>query len=121
MAHVLSGSVSKLRLVPLAITLALLAAPGRPGTPVARAEEPSASSAPHAEDSPTARPAPSTGRKIYDAAVLRPFGFVQVISSAAMYAVFYLPALATGTADELTEICITQPVEQTFRKPLGEL
>jgi hypothetical protein len=66
------------------------------------------------------RPAPSTGQKIYDAAVLRPFGSVQAVVSAAVFVVLYPVALVTGTRDELTEMCITGPVEQTFKRPLGE-
>ncbi len=59
-------------------------------------------------------------RQIFDAVVLRPLGFVQTLSSAAMFVAFSPAALATGTIDELTDICITQPVERTFQKPLGE-
>jgi hypothetical protein len=66
------------------------------------------------------RPAPSTGQKIYDAAVLRPFGFVQAVVSAAVFVVLYPVALVTGTTGDLTEMCITGPVEQTFKRPLGE-
>jgi hypothetical protein len=61
------------------------------------------------------------GRQAFDAAILRPLGFVQTVASAVMLVVFYPAALATNTVDELTDICITQPVDQTFERPLGEL
>jgi hypothetical protein len=62
---------------------------------------------------------PSAGQKVYDAVVLRPFGFVQAVVSAAVFVVLYPVALVTGTTTDLTEMCITGPVEQTFRRPLG--
>jgi len=71
---------------------------------------------------------PGTARKIYDALVFRPFGAAQTIVGAAVWIPFYpLAALSDRTsvssdaADWVTETCITDPVNQTFRKPLGEL
>lgn len=69
----------------------------------------------------TALPAQAdTGRKVFDAAVLRPLGFVQVVVGAVLFPVFYLGSLATGGSDSVVKVCIDDPVEQTFRKPLGD-
>jgi hypothetical protein len=71
---------------------------------------------------------PSTGRKVYDALILRPFGAAQTVVGAAIWIPFYpLAALsdrATVSSDAaawITDTCVTDPVDQTFRKPLGEL
>jgi len=71
---------------------------------------------------------PSTRRKVYDALILRPFGVAQTVAGAVVWVPFYpLAALADRTplssdaADWVTETCVTDPVDQTFRKPLGEL
>ena len=61
-----------------------------------------------------------TGRKIYDGAVLRPLGFVRVVVGVVAFPVFYLGSLVTGGSDTVTKVCITDPVDQTFRSPLGE-
>lgn len=61
------------------------------------------------------------GRQAFDATILRPLGLIQNLASAAMFVVFYPAALATDTVDELTDICITLPVEHTFERPLGKL
>lgn len=71
-------------------------------------------------DEAPARSTPSRGQKVYDAMVLRPFGFVQTVVGAAVFVVFYPFALVSGTTGDLTDMCITGPVEQTFKKPLGE-
>lgn len=68
-----------------------------------------------------ARAEPAAGRKVFDAFVLRPLGFVQTVVSGAFLVAALPVAAATGTTDEAVEICWTQPVDQTFRRPLGEL
>jgi hypothetical protein len=60
-------------------------------------------------------------RKAFDVLVLRPLGFLQVAYSAVMFAVSYPVGLATGTEDEVQEVCITEPAEQTFERSLGDL
>jgi hypothetical protein len=103
----------------IATALAMLVATA----PAARADVPSSmpEGAPYEQgDETSVRPTPSTGQKIFDAAVLRPFGFVQAVVSAAVFVVLYPVALVTGTTGDLTEMCITGPVEQTFKRPLGE-
>ena len=64
---------------------------------------------------------PSTGRKIYDAVVLRPFGAVQTLVGAAAFVVLYPMALPFDGGDVVLDVCITKPVDRTFRRPLGEL
>lgn len=61
-----------------------------------------------------------TGRKIFDATVLRPLGFVQVVVGAALFPVFYLGSLVTGGSATVLDVCIKGPVEQTFQKDLGD-
>ncbi len=103
----------------LAAALAMLVAT----VPAVRANDPPSvpERAPSEQaDGTPIRPTPSTGQKIYDAAVLRPFGFVQAVVGAAVFVVLYPVALVTGTTADLTEMCITGPVEQTFKRPLGE-
>jgi hypothetical protein len=60
-------------------------------------------------------------RTAYDTVALRPFGLVQVAAGAAAFMTFYLPALVVNGDDDVTRACITDPVDQTFRKPLGDL
>ena len=45
----------------------------------------------------------------------------QTVVSGAFLLVGFPVAAVTGTTDELVEICWTQPVDRTFRRPLGEL
>jgi hypothetical protein len=66
---------------------------------------------------------PSVGSKIFDCAVLRPFGFVRTIVGGALF----VPAVvlaAPGGADNIQtawEHFVAAPVEDTFKRPLGEL
>lgn len=61
------------------------------------------------------------GRRIFDAAVLRPLGFVQVVTGAVLFVVTYPVAWATDYTEEMKDICIRWPVEQTFERSLGDL
>ena len=60
-------------------------------------------------------------RTAYDTVALRPFGLVQAAAGAAAFVALYPPGLIVGGDDDVTRACITDPVDQTFRKPLGEL
>jgi len=60
-------------------------------------------------------------RMIYDAVVLRPWGLVQVLVGAALFVPSYPIAWLAGAGDDVLRACIEQPVERTFRRPLGEL
>ena len=74
-----------------------------------------------ADVSERAGQAPDGGRKAYDLLVLRPLGFVQVVVSALVFVPAYPVALLVSAEDEVRDICITRPVDQTFRRPLGRL
>jgi hypothetical protein len=80
-----------------------------------------ASAAPAHAEAEGALAAEQFGRKVFDAIVLRPLGFVQTVVSAGFFLVAYPVSLVTGGSDHVIEVCIEQPVAQTFRKPLGEL
>jgi hypothetical protein len=59
-------------------------------------------------------------RVVFDIAVLRPLGFVQSVVGVAAFVIFYPVSLLTGGSDDVIRACITQPFDQTFRRPLGE-
>jgi hypothetical protein len=65
---------------------------------------------------------PSVGSKIFDCAVLRPFGFVATIVGGA----FFVPAavLASASGAEGIQVAwehfVITPVENTFKRPLGD-
>ncbi len=71
---------------------------------------------------PTISNEPSVGSKIYDCAVLRPFGFAATI----LGAVFFVPAAvlasASGTenVEAAWEIFVVAQFKNTFTRPLGE-
>jgi hypothetical protein len=64
----------------------------------------------------------SVGSKIFDCAVLRPFGFAATI----LGAVFFVPAAAlaapSGAAgvQPAWDVFVGAPVENTFKRPLGD-
>ena len=66
--------------------------------------------------------APNFGSKLFDCMVLRPLGFATVLIGGA----FFLPAAlltSPGGMDSVEyayEIFVTSPVEDTFKRPLGE-
>ncbi len=65
---------------------------------------------------------PSVGSKIYDCAVLRPFGFAATLLGAA----FFVPAAVLASAggmggvEEAWEIFVVAQVRNTFTRPLGD-
>ena len=67
------------------------------------------------------REEPSTSRKIFDAAILRPFQFGQLLVSAVIFVPAYAVAWPFGVEDDVTELCITEPTDRLFRKSLGDL
>jgi hypothetical protein len=52
---------------------------------------------------------------------LRIFGLAQTAVSAVFSVPAYLLAAPFGGSEDVTEICIEEPVAQTFRAPLGDL
>ena len=67
-----------------------------------------------------ARP-PGVARSAYDLVVLRPLGFLQVVLGAAVLVPSYPVALLVGGDEDVWRACIAEPVERTFRRPLGRL
>jgi hypothetical protein len=69
----------------------------------------------------TPDPAEEAGRKAFDLVPLRIFGLAQTAVSAVFSVPAYLLAAPFGGSEDVTEICIEEPVAQTFRAPLGDL
>ena len=67
-----------------------------------------------------ARP-PGVARSAYDLVVLRPFGFIQVVLGAALLVPSYPVALLVDGDEDVWRACVADPVERTFRRPLGRL
>ena len=67
-----------------------------------------------------ARP-PGVARSVYDAVVLRPLGFVQVVVGAVLLVPAYPVALLVDGDEDVWRACVGDPVERTFRRPLGRL
>jgi hypothetical protein len=67
-----------------------------------------------------ARP-PGAARSAYDLVVLRPWGFLQVVLGAAVLVPSYPVALLVDGDEDVWRACIAEPVERTFRRPLGRL
>jgi len=81
-----------------------------------------------AEQKPEPQPAaaasnrPSVGSMIFDCAVLRPFGFVATLVGGAFFvpaAALAAPSGAAGIQDAW-DIFVGAPVENTFKRPLGD-
>ena len=64
---------------------------------------------------------PHVGRQIYDAVLLRPLGFVQLVVGTALLLPLYPVSLLADRSDDLFRACVSDPVERTFRRPLGRL
>ena len=65
---------------------------------------------------------PSVGSMIFDCAVLRPFGFVATLVGGAFFvpaAALAAPSGAAGIQDAW-DIFVGAPVENTFKRPLGD-
>jgi hypothetical protein len=69
----------------------------------------------------TPSPAEETGRKAFDLVPLRIFGLAQTAVSAVVSVPAYLLSAPFGGSEDVTEICIDEPVAQSFRTPLGDL
>lgn len=64
---------------------------------------------------------PHLGRQIYDAVLLRPLGFIQLAVGTALLVPLYPVSLLADRSDDLFRACVSDPVERTFRRPLGRL
>ena len=67
-----------------------------------------------------ARP-PGIARSAYDLVLLRPLGFLQVVVGAAVALPAYPVALLFDGDEDVWRACVAEPVERTFRRPLGRL
>ena len=67
-----------------------------------------------------ARP-PGIARTAYDAVLLRPLGLLQVLVGAAVLVPSYPVALLVDGDEDVWRACVAEPVERTFRRPLGRL
>ena len=76
---------------------------------------------PRATSPVDSRQAPTTSRKVFDAMLLRPLQLIQVAVSAIVFVPAYPVGWIFGSEDEVLEICIQEPVDRAFRRPLGEL
>jgi len=71
----------------------------------------------HDEGSGTVR----AGRIGFDLVVIRPLGVVLTAISLVGAALAYPVALPFGGADHVTDYLVKDPIDRTFRRPLGEL
>ena len=96
--------------IAIALSILLLASP-------LAAVEPSGSG----DDLERVAPPPGIARSAYDAVVLRPLGFIQVVVGAVVLVPSYPVALLVDGDEDVWRACIADPVERTFRRPLGRL
>jgi len=61
------------------------------------------------------------GRTAFDLVILRPLQILQVAVSAVVLVPAYPAGLLFDAGDDVLEICITEPVDRAFRRPLGDL
>ena len=66
-------------------------------------------------------PVPSLLRKLFDAVLLRPLQLGQLVLSAVLFVPAYPVSLLFGGGEDVLELCITEPTDRLFRKPLGDL
>ena len=96
--------------IAIALTVLLLSSP-------AFSVDPAASG----DDLERVAPPPGIARSAYDAVVLRPLGFLQVVLGAVVLVPAYPVALLVDGDEDVWRACIADPVERTFRRPLGKL
>lgn len=67
-------------------------------------------------------PRPNGLRIAYDLVLIRPLDLVQVATHVAFFPFAYPFSLAAGAAasDFVFDVCVSQPVDRAFRRPLGE-
>jgi hypothetical protein len=56
-----------------------------------------------------------------DVLLARPFGFVQLVVSVVMFPITYPAGLIVGDSDLASRVCIQEPADRVFKRPLGEL
>ena len=60
-------------------------------------------------------------RNVYDALVLRPFQLALLIGGGVAFVPTFPVAALFGYGTEATEVCLIDPAERVFLRPLGEL
>ena len=96
--------------IAIALTVLLLSSP-------ALSVDPSSS----ADDLERIAPPPGIALSAYDLVLLRPLGFLQVVVGAAVALPAYPVALLFDGDEDVWRACVAEPVERTFRRPLGRL
>lgn len=87
---------------------------------IAAAGAPAAVGADAGGTTPAERP-PHLGEQVYDLLVLRPLGVVQLAVGAVALVPSYPIAWLFDGEGEVVRACLTDPVDRTFRRPLGRL
>ena len=77
---------------------------------------------------PVSAEEPDTGEQIHhtknviaDIVFARPFGFVQLVAGIAMFPIAYPAGWVVGDSDFGARVCVREPADRVFNKPLGEL
>jgi hypothetical protein len=68
----------------------------------------------------TEREKPTGGQMMWDSLALRPIGMVATAMGSVVWLVSYPFAYWGGNTEESTQALVKDPVEWTFRRPLGE-
>ena len=56
-----------------------------------------------------------------DVLLARPFGFVQLVVGVVMFPITYPAGVIVGDSDLASRVCIQEPADRVFKRPLGEL
>jgi hypothetical protein len=63
----------------------------------------------------------SAGAMIVDALVVRPLGFVALVTGSVVFVISYPFAAAGGNVDDAVEKLVKEPARFTFDRPLGDI
>jgi hypothetical protein len=74
-----------------------------------------------AEESDTGERIRDTQNVIADMVFARPFGLVQLVAGIAVFPVAYPAGWILGDSDFGPRVCVREPADRVFNKPLGEL
>lgn len=71
------------------------------------------------DDDDGSRSAPSAGEVVFDIAVLRTLGFVQMVVGAGFFAIAGPLSWPSGSWDEAWDVFVQVPYDETFTRKLG--
>jgi hypothetical protein len=74
-----------------------------------------------AEESDTGDQIRHTQNVIADIVFARPLGLVQLVAGIAMFPIAYPAGWIVGDSDFGPRVCVREPADRVFKKPLGEL